>query len=84
MILKPLFNTRHVERVLTLDKLPDFIAVGEHHETDGALVSDLLGMCIFLDFPAGVRSYGGLGCDRRGDVDGDVRCIIGGSAAAAR
>lgn len=62
--------------------MPEFIAVGEHHETHGALVSNLFRMCIFVEFPSGFRSYGGLG-DRRG-VDGGVRCIVGGRAGAGR
>lgn len=37
-------------------------------------------MRLFLEFHAGVR---GLGGDRWGDVDGGVRCIVGGRGAGA-
>lgn len=94
MIFEPRLNTRRVERVLTRAQSPDLFAVGEHRQTHGALVADLLGMSIFLEFHAGIRRGGGRGASlghvRRCDIHRDV--IVGetgtaggrGSAAARR
>ena len=61
MIFEPRLDTRHVKRVLTRAQSPDLFAVAEHRQTHGALIPDLFGMSIFLEFHAGIRRGGGRG-----------------------